>query len=391
MTGWSSGEIVRVHHPRNALISLAAALLAPIGLTALLIAVNLGNPRDYIYLYLGVVAILGVASGVGSAVVAAASSFLLVDYFFVPPFHTFQFAEPTDLVNLCVFSGAAVLVGTLGSRRRDAQLRAEALSQELQIVNAELSRLSETEKQMRVLEETDRLRSEVLANVSHELRTPLASILTITTTILQRLGLSHEVSADLDSMATAARRLNRLVSDILDMNRIEGGIVHLQSTDIDLTDAIEAATTRLHRQNSSRAVISHVSAFLPEVVADWDRLGQILDNLLDNADRASPPGSPIQIDADPITSGEIVVRVIDRGPGVPPSLRDRVFERFVHGGQSSADRANGLGLGLPIVRGLVQAQGGKAWLEDSAPNEGAHFAFSLPAAKLVSDRAHDRA
>ena len=82
-------------------------MLAPIGLTALLNAVNLGNPRDYVYLYLGVVAILGVASGLRASLVAAASSFLLVDYFFVPPYHTLQFAEPTDVINLCVFGGAA--------------------------------------------------------------------------------------------------------------------------------------------------------------------------------------------------------------------------------------------------------------------------------------------
>ena len=111
----------------QALVAIAGALLAPAILTAILVAVNLGNPRDYVYLYLGVVATLGVVSGLGPAVVAGTLSFLLVDYFFVPPFHTFQFAQSTDLVNLCVFSAASVCVGTLGSRRRVAQLRAEAL------------------------------------------------------------------------------------------------------------------------------------------------------------------------------------------------------------------------------------------------------------------------
>ena len=361
-------------------------MLAPIGLTALLNAVNLGNPRDYVYLYLGVVAILGVASGLRASLVAAASSFLLVDYFFVPPYHTLQFAEPTDVINLCVFGGTALLVGTLGSRRRAAQLRAEALSEELRRANVELSRLSEAERHVRVLEETDRLRSEVLANISHELRTPLASILTITTTILQRPGLG-DASTDLDAMATAARRLNRLVSDILDMNRIEGGIVQLQLSDLDVSDAINAATARLHGQSPARPVIPDVPAGLPEVFADWDRLGQVLDNLLDNADRATPRGGSIRVTAQSMSNGEIVIRVIDSGGGVPAELRDRIFERFVRGEPPNADHTNGLGLGLPIVRGLVEAQGGRAWLEASAPGEGARFAFSLPAAKQGPDAA----
>jgi K+-sensing histidine kinase KdpD len=359
-------------------------LLAPIGLTALLNAVNLGNPRDYVYLYLGVVAILGVASGLRASLVAAASSFLLVDYFFVPPYHTLQFAEPTDVINLCVFGGTALLVGTLGSRRRDAQLRAEALSGELRRANVELSRLSEAERHVRVLEETDRLRSEVLANISHELRTPLASILTITTTILQRPGLG-DASTDLDAMATAARRLNRLVSDILDMNRIEGGIVQLQLSDVDVGDAIDAATARLHRQSPARPVIPEVPAELPEVFADWDRLGQVLDNLLDNADRASALDGSIRVTAQSMPNSEIVIRVIDSGDGVPAELRDRIFERFVRGEPRNADHTNGLGLGLPIVRGLVEAQGGRAWLEASVAGEGARFAFSLPAAKQGAD------
>src|SRR5438132_441972 len=155
------------------LVPLSAALLGPACLTAVLVATSPGNPRDYVYLYLGVVALLGVASGVAPAVVAAAASFLLVDFSFVPPYHTLQFAQPRDLLNLCVFTVAALFVGTIGSRRRAAQLRSEALTRELRFANAELTRLSETERQMHVLEQADRMRDEMLANVSHELRTPL--------------------------------------------------------------------------------------------------------------------------------------------------------------------------------------------------------------------------
>ena len=188
---------------RGVLFSLGVAILAPAALTGLLVALNPGNTRDYVFVYLGIVAILGLSTGLRDAIVSATCSFLLVDFFFVRPVHTFQFADSTDLVNLAVFFGTAGLVGSLGSRRRVAQRRAENLARELQQANIELARLAETERQVRELEETDRLRRELLANVSHELRTPMASILTGTTTMLQRPSLPDDIRGDAELLATA--------------------------------------------------------------------------------------------------------------------------------------------------------------------------------------------
>jgi signal transduction histidine kinase len=122
-----------------------------------------------------------------------------------------------------------------------------------------------------------------------------------------------------------------------------------------------------------------------EVHADWDRLGQILDNLLQNADRHAPPGTPIVLEAAPGKRSMVVVRVIDQGPGVEPELRERIFERFVRGQEAATAGDHGApqggtGLGLAIVRGLVEAHAGRVWVEDPAPGEGGCFAFTLPAA-----------
>jgi K+-sensing histidine kinase KdpD len=361
-------------------LRLLVALLLPAALTAVLVAAHLGNTRDYVFLYLGIVAILGLATGLRDALLAATSSFLLVDFFFVRPVHTFEFADTPDLVNLAVFFGTAGIIGTLGSRRRSAQFRAEALARELQQANIELARLDETERQVRALEETDRLRREVLSNVSHELRTPMSSILTGTTSLLQRESLPQELRSDVGSLAAEARRLNRLVSDLLDMTRIEGGIVDLRLADVDVGEAIEAAADRLRRQHPARAVEVSMQAGIPEVVADWQRLGQVLDNLLDNAHRSSPGRAAIAVTAAPDGDGRVVVHVIDRGPGVAAALREHVFERFARGDAGALGGGAGMGLGLAIVRGLVEAQGGRAWLEPQAPGRGADFAFSLPAA-----------
>jgi two-component system sensor histidine kinase KdpD len=385
LSGWYKW-LVRTHVSRRGLlVGLGVAVLAPAALTALLVGANPGNTRDYVYLYLGIVAILGLASGLRDALLAAGISFLLVDFFFVRPVHTFQFADTTDLINLAIFFGTGGIVGTVGSLRRAAQFRAESLARELQRANIELARLAETERQVRALEETDRMRRELLANVSHELRTPMASILTGTTTLLRRDTLSDDMRPEVESLAAQARRLNRLVSDLLDMTRIEGGIVDLRPTEVDIREAIEAAVERLHRIHPDRAVAVDVPASSPEVVADWQRLGQVLDNLLENADHWSPPDAAIRVTAAPSPAGEVAVRVIDAGPGIPADLRERVFERFVRGDAPSTDREAGMGLGLPIVRGLIDAQRGRVWLEDSAPGEGARVAFSLPAASGFAD------
>jgi K+-sensing histidine kinase KdpD len=362
----------------------AAALAAPTALTLVLVGVSFNNPRDYAFLYLSIVAVLGVASGIGPALVSAALSFALVDYLFVPPTHTLSIANTEDVVNLLVFFGAAGLVGSLGSRRRNAQLRSQALAGELQRANLDLARLNreqaeaaavaarlaERDRQVQLLEETDRVRHEFFANVSHELRTPLGGILTGATAVLRRDDLAAPLRDQLEEIAAASRRLARLVSDMLDMARIEGGAIDLQLDDVEVGDAVDAAVARLRLVSPQRHVEVRIAPGTPEVRADWERLGQVIDNLLANADHFAPPGTDVTVSVQPGPGGA-VVRVVDAGPGVSAELRERIFERFVRG-------SGGTGLGLPIVRGLVTAQGGQVWLEEPDPGEGGRFAFSLP-------------
>jgi K+-sensing histidine kinase KdpD len=220
----------------SAAVAAAAAVGGPVAITGPLLRIGSSQPREYVFVYLGYVAIMGVLGGLWPALVAAAASFLLADYYFVPPVRTLTLIDEFDLVNLVVLFGTALLVGGLVSRRRRAQGRAVALAGELSLANAELQRLNReqaeaarialelerTQRQVRVLEETDRARQELLANVSHELRTPLSSILTGSTALLGRADLAP-ARDELGSIAAEARRLGRLVGDMLEMARIEGG------------------------------------------------------------------------------------------------------------------------------------------------------------------------
>ena len=377
------------------LSGITLAVGGPAALTAALLRIGRGQPRDYVFLYLGMVAALGVLRGLAPALVAAASSFLLVDYYLVRPVRTLTIADETDLANLLVFFGAAGVVGGLGSYRRRAQVRAERLSAELRDANDELVRLNreqaeaahmslrlaQTEQQLRALEETDRVRREVLANVSHELRTPISTILTESTSALAGSEVADETGASLSAIAGEAGRLAAMVSDLLDMARIEAGALDLRLEPIVLGEAVSDAVERLHRVSPDREVIWRSDEATVAVEADWTRLAQVLDNLLANADRYAPTGTRVEISVTSVETSA-TLRVRDHGPGISDDVRDRIFDRFVHGSQVNGAGGSGVGLGLAIVRGLVEAQAGSVRVETPSDGEGACFADSLPRRRL---------
>jgi two-component system sensor histidine kinase KdpD len=379
------------HHRRLALNAgtLAAAVVAPVLLTLLVRLAGGSQSRDYVFLYMGLVAVLALVGRLWPSLVAAAVSFLLVDFNFVRPFYTLTIADPEDVVNLLVFFGTAGLVSVLASRQHRARLAAEELMRQLRDANADLVRLNReqaesaqaeirlarTEQQVAILRENDRYRRELLANVSHDLRTPIATILTSSTDMLS--GGEH-LERGLRVIASEARRLNALVGDLLDMSRIESGALELDIEPVRLVDAIEAAAARLRERSPGRQVTWEGSGEDLEVMADWTRLGEVLDNLLANADRFAPPGTPVEIHADTEEPEYASVRIVDRGPGVAPEIRGRLFDRFVKSGPE--DGTGGTGLGLAIVRGLIEAQAGRVELEPDAPGRGASFRFTLPLA-----------
>jgi K+-sensing histidine kinase KdpD len=377
---------------------IAVALAAPPLLTLVLARLPPSQARAYVFLYLGIVASLGLLTGLVPALVAAAISSVLADYFFLPPVDSLSLANPSDVVYIVIFFATAGAVGGVAALRRRAIDQARALSRTLAAANVELERLyreqaaaartavrlAQTQQQVSALRDADRVRRELLQNVSHELRTPLASILTGATVLLGRSDTTGAVRDGLAGIVTQSRSLDRLVGDMLDLARIEGHSLELRLEPTDIGEAAEAAAARLRQIRPARDVRVATEPGSLDAVADWDRLGQVLDNLLVNADRYAPPTSPIEIHVAPGARGTIVTRVIDHGPGVPSDMRDRIFERFVHEERTGAE---GTGLGLAIVRGIVEAHAGRVWLDDPESGGGAVFAFTLPAAP--AEEAHD--
>jgi K+-sensing histidine kinase KdpD len=378
---------------RDQLEEVAVALAAVVGpavLTAVLLQTN-SPKREYVFLYMAVVAVIAVLRGLWPALLAAATSFLLVDYFFVPPVRTLTIADEQDLVNLAIFFGTAGLIGFMAGRRREAQIQAQALAAELRNANAELIRLNRdqaaaaqaavrlarTEQQVQLLQQAEQELRDLLATISHELRTPIGTILTDSTNMLRTQEMNTSVRYRIEGIATEARRLNGLLADMLSLARIESGALHLTLEPVQVADAVAAAAERLKRTAPDRTVEWDPKEAGVSVLADWDSLGQIFDNLLDNANRFAPPGTPVGVRVSLEDPGRVTIRVLDRGPGVPAAMRERLFNRFVRGPFAAGD---GTGLGLAITRGLVEAHAGSIALEDGPAGE-TTFRFTIPKAE----------
>ncbi|MCS7002241.1 MAG: ATP-binding protein [Dehalococcoidia bacterium] len=224
--------------------------------------------------------------------------------------------------------------------------------------------------------EAEELQSTFLSVISHELKTPVAVITGNADLLADDATDPDEVRRRALVIKEEGERLSRMVENLLEAGRIQSGALALNAEPIAIDRLLHRTVRRLRAAVRSHRLISRIPSGLPTVVADWDRIEQVLQNLIDNAVKYSPPGGRIIVsaEADPQF---VIVRVIDDGEGVPPSQRDRIFERFARLDSRVTREAKGAGLGLFICKAIVQAHGGAIWVED-APSSGACFAFSLP-------------
>lgn len=225
--------------------------------------------------------------------------------------------------------------------------------------------------------ETERLRSSLLASVSHDLRTPLAVISGASSSLLESAdSLKPETRHDLyQTIFDDSHRLSRLVDNLLDMTRIESGSVTVNRQLHLIEELIGSALHRMSKRLAGRQVTTRVPADLPLVPLDEVLVEQVLVNLLENVEKYTPAGSPIEISARQ-AEDQLIVEVADSGPGLSPGDEERVFERFYRGA-AATDGRRGAGLGLAICRAIVSAHGGRIWAENR-PAGGARFGFSLP-------------
>jgi two-component system, OmpR family, sensor histidine kinase KdpD len=224
--------------------------------------------------------------------------------------------------------------------------------------------------------ETERLRASLLSTVSHDLRTPLAVITGALSSLIEG-GPALDASTRDELARTGyveAERLNKLLSNLLDMTKLEAGAVQLAKEWQPLEEVVGAVLNRLEPRLAKRQVAVDLPADLPPVPIDETLIEQVLINLLENALAYTPPGTPLAIAAQAEGDG-VVVSVADRGPGLRSGDEQRIFDKFYRANRQGG--RDGVGLGLTICRGIVEAHGGRIWAENRAGG-GAIFRFLLP-------------
>jgi two-component system sensor histidine kinase KdpD len=313
--------------------------------------------------------VLGASAREGrvAGLVLALLCFLLFNFFLMPPLYTFVIEDPLAWWVLVAF----LVTGTVAAELLHRAQRAVALAEQRAV---EIERLAGEAEHVEALREADRLKDAMLASVSHDLRTPLTAI---RATAAEIRAEGNESAAIIEE---EAERLNRFVTDLLDLSRIRADALPAEAELNAAEDLIGAALERVRALPGAERVEVKLPAepSVPVGRFDFVQALRALGNLLENALRHSPPGTPVQIEVLRL-GDDLVFEVRDRGPGVPPRDRERLFEPFQRG--PSRGQSGGTGLGLPIARGAARAQGGEVTYR---PREGGGSVFTLrlPAAEI---------
>jgi two-component system sensor histidine kinase KdpD len=236
----------------------------------------------------------------------------------------------------------------------------------------EVDRLQDNARQALVEAEKERLRSSLLSSVSHDLRTPLSAIIGSATSLLQGGGLSAEKARELlENIKDEGEWLARLVQNIIETTRLETGATRIRKEPGSIEEVLGSALGRLEKKLAGREVKTSVPHDLPLAPMDGVLVEQVVLNLLENAAVHTPAGAPIDVSAR-VDGESLLVEVADRGPGIEPEDRERIFEKFYH-----AKSSKGAGLGLAICRAIMNVHGGPIWVEPR-DGGGSRFLFSLP-------------
>ena len=276
------------------------------------------------------------------------------------------------------------VLGVLGSIRFSPQALGPNQIQLLTTIGRQIgiavenARLAQQAAEVKILREVDRLRSELIANVSHELRTPLGLIKISASSLLMDDADFDRATQEkfLHSISEETTKLERIVEHLLDLGRIESGRLRLDKQPTDLGQLVRNTTKAMEALSDRHRLVSELVTEPLVATLDAKRVEQVLRNLLDNAIKYSPAGGTVtvQVYGD---QQQILLAVSDEGIGIPAEEWDRIFERFHRVENEITRRLRGAGLGLAVCRGIVEAHGGRIWVE-SQPGAGSTFCFTLP-------------
>lgn len=330
--------------------------------------------------------VLFAATGWGSrpAALAAILGGICFNFFFLPPVHTFVIAAPQNWTALAAFLITAVTAGQLSARAKRRAEEAEAGKVEIERLYREYQIAAERAKQAEIFQQSEQLKSALLDAVTHDLRTPLTSIKASVTMLMGEesgddpVKLDHESRFELlEIINEEADRLNRFVEHMVDLAKLEAGELHLRRRWGSVEEIIATAIERAAGLTAHHQVEVFVETELPSVRVDATLLAEVMYSLIDNAAKYSPAGSVITVSARRAQNEMISISVEDQGRGVPAELRQRIFDKFYRV-SNDGNQPSGLGMGLAIARGIIEAHGGRIWIESGAKDRGVCVNLLIP-------------
>jgi K+-sensing histidine kinase KdpD len=368
---WESGGVGVL--AAIASVALCTAVVYPLG--------TIAPPVSAGVVYMLGVLVVSTYWGLWLGLFTSLASALAFNFFHIPPEGTLDVAKGENWVALVLFLAVAAIASSLAEQSRARAREAERRRRQANLaVQAALALLLDRERlqaatiETEALRRSDEVKTTLLRAVSHDLRSPLTAIIAAG----EALGGTSIAEGDRRALAAAvsseATRLSGLVDKLLDLSRLEAGQAHPRPDWCSIAEVVAAAVDDLGPRGDLVRV--SLDGDLPFVRADAAQLERAIANLLENAVRFSD-GEQALVRARALDD-RVVIRVVDRGPGIPPEDLDTVFEPFY---QRPEDRPQeGSGLGLAIVRGLVEVNGGRVWAE-SVPSQGTTFVIEMPLEK----------
>ncbi len=330
------------------------------------------NPVTVALIFLLFVLLIATVFGSRPAILCSILTMLSLNFFFLPPIGTLTIADPENWIALFAFLMVAVTAGQLSAKAKRRAEEAERLYSELQSVFAKAS-------QAEALKQSERLKSALLDAVTHDLRTPLTSIKASVTMLIEesrtdQIHITLEPRGReelLEIINEETDNLNNFVESMVELARIEAGEFNLRKSASEVEEIIQNALHRAAKLTAKNPVKAEIEENLPTLSIDSKAVSEVIYNLLDNAAKYSPKNSTIRIEAKR-AADKIEIAVEDEGGGIPEAEREQIFRKFYRGDKS----VKGFGMGLAIVRGIVEAHGGRIRVETG--EKGARFVFDLP-------------
>jgi K+-sensing histidine kinase KdpD len=336
-----------------------------------------------------IVLLIARSFGMGPSVVSALSASLGYSYYFLS-----MSGLSTDAVRLAfiTFTTSAVIVAWLAARAEQRRLEALSGRREIERLFQELQSAFDRASEVEAVRRNEQLKAALLDALTHNLRTPLTAIKAAVTALIGTghrtgsAGLSIESRRELlEVIDEESDRLNRFVEGLSAAERPDGAHP-APHRGVAVERVIGAGVARASTVTARHRVHVEVPESLPPIAVDAAAVAEVIYMLLDNASKYAPENTEIRVTAAQRDALHVTIEVADQGPGIPPTLRERVFEKFyrVPGREPADPKRAGIGLGLPIARRLVEAQGGRMWIQSAHVSGGTAVMMTLPGAAPLS-------